>query len=371
MYTDTQFLNDLLKLLKQPTLTTNKPALQTVVEAITREIKQIPELSVEVFEKDGALSLLAYAGQVRPRSFKVLLNGHLDVVPAKDDQFTPQTKGSKLYARGALDMKTASLVFIKLFVELAPKLPYSLGLQLVTDEEMGGHNGTCHQLATQDIHAEFVLGGEMTQGDINNSSKGICWASLQSTGTTAHSAYLWQGQNAVINLSDQIRTVLSDYPVPPEEAWVTTVNVAMLGTDNQTVNRVPDTASATLDIRFVPDDPNFQSKQTALEYLGDMFPGAKVAITQFEAGHVCKTDNPFVRRLVASCEQVTGKKPAFIKKHGTSDLRFYAEHHIPSVNFGLSGDNIHGDGEYLDLRSLEPYRKTVKHFLQSLNEHEF
>ena len=32
------------------------------------------------------------------------------------------------------------------FRELAADLPYPLGLQLVTDEEVGGYDGTAHQI---------------------------------------------------------------------------------------------------------------------------------------------------------------------------------------------------------------------------------
>jgi len=86
-------------------------------------------------------SPLIYLGAKRPR-FQVILNAHLDVVPAQPDQFRPRREGDRLYARGAQDMKVAALVEAQVFRELAAELPYPLALQLVTDEEVGGRDGT-------------------------------------------------------------------------------------------------------------------------------------------------------------------------------------------------------------------------------------
>ena len=54
--------------------------------------------------------------------------------------------GDRLYARGAQDMKVSALVQAQVFRELAARLPYPLALQLVADEEVGGRDGTLHQL---------------------------------------------------------------------------------------------------------------------------------------------------------------------------------------------------------------------------------
>src|SRR5918998_3594421 len=37
----------------------------------------------------------------------LLLHGHLDVVPGRDEQFEPRLDGDRLYGRGAYDMKGA------------------------------------------------------------------------------------------------------------------------------------------------------------------------------------------------------------------------------------------------------------------------
>src|SRR5580692_3970975 len=65
--------------------------------------------TVERFESGGKPSALVYAAPQRPE-FRVLLNAHLDVVPAPDSQFAPRREGDRLFARGAQDMKISALL---------------------------------------------------------------------------------------------------------------------------------------------------------------------------------------------------------------------------------------------------------------------
>jgi succinyl-diaminopimelate desuccinylase len=117
-----------------------------------------PGFSVEWFESGGKPSALVYRGITRPR-FSLILNAHLDVVPAATRQFQPYRDGDRLYARGAQDMKVSALVQALVFRELAGSLPYPLGLQLVTDEESGGRDGTLLQLE-QGVTGQFAVIGE-------------------------------------------------------------------------------------------------------------------------------------------------------------------------------------------------------------------
>src|SRR3954463_14294511 len=104
-----------------------------------------PGFTVERFESNGKPSALVHAGASRPR-FRVILNGHLDVVPGTDDQFRPRRDGDRLIARGAQDMKLSALVLAQVFRDTAATSPFPIGLQLVTDKEVGGRDGTLHQL---------------------------------------------------------------------------------------------------------------------------------------------------------------------------------------------------------------------------------
>lgn len=54
-----------------------------------------PGFTVERFESGGKPSALVYSGARRPR-FQVILNAHLDVVPAPASQFRPRREDGRL-----------------------------------------------------------------------------------------------------------------------------------------------------------------------------------------------------------------------------------------------------------------------------------
>jgi succinyl-diaminopimelate desuccinylase len=256
----TQDLNNLLAI---PSTADNPAALADAVAYVAAILAKYPAITVERFNRAGKPSLLAYTGKTRPEQFTVLLNGHVDVVPGKPEQFTPLEKDGKLYGRGALDMKAAALVLTQVFCDTAPGAAYPLGLQIVADEEIGGHDGTGLQLE-QGVRAEFVIAGEFTKpGQICTASRGICQMRVQFHGTAAHSAYPWNGDNAAARAAAAVQKLLAAYPVPAKEEWVTTVNISGLNTPNTTFNAVPDSAVLMLDCRYIPGDEHFARQQAA------------------------------------------------------------------------------------------------------------
>ena len=63
------------------------------------------ELKVDGSDHDGLPVILAEAGPADGPT--VVFHGHLDVVPAREGQFTPRVAGDRLIGRGAYDMKGA------------------------------------------------------------------------------------------------------------------------------------------------------------------------------------------------------------------------------------------------------------------------
>jgi succinyl-diaminopimelate desuccinylase len=312
-----------------------------------------PGFTVERFESRGKPSALVYAGPARPR-FRILFNGHLDVVPGSDEQFRPRRAGHFLYARGAHDMKVAALILAEVFRDHARDLPFPLGLQLVTDEEVGGFDGTGHQVA-QGVAAEFVLIGEQSGLRVVAESKGILQVRLIAHGVAAHAAYPWLGRNALVALHGAIGAVLGRYPTPEAEAWRTTVNLARIETGNRAFNQVPADATAWLDVRFPPAD----SSDEIVAFLRSL-PGIDVVVDSLGAPHHADPGSADVARLQAAARSV-GYDGGLLRKHGAADGRFFP---TDAVIFGPGGDGQHGPDEHLDLRTVTPYREALIDFLR-------
>ena len=168
------------------------------------------------YKNKGVSSLLFYNTPNIPKKFKLILSAHLDVVPGKPNQYKPRIIGDKLIGRGAYDMKGAAAAEILVFKELANEIFYPLGLQIVTDEEIGGFNGAKYQ-HTSGVDTEAMLAGECsTDLAIGIRAKGIVWLKINFEGVAAHSAYLWEGKNPIYDISSFLNKLWKEYPIPKQ-----------------------------------------------------------------------------------------------------------------------------------------------------------
>jgi len=64
-------------------------------------------------------------------------------------------------------------------------------------------------------------------------------------------------------------------------------------------------------------------------------------------------------------EEVTDHECKLLDGHGASDMRFASEKGMPSVTFGPWGENYHGDGEFIYIKSLELFYKVMNKFIET------
>jgi succinyl-diaminopimelate desuccinylase len=369
MLDDSADLDDLLasatRLLAIPSTADRPDELRRAVEFVVDFVG--PGFAVERFESDGKPSALLYAEAHRTRpEFRVILNAHLDVVPGEPAQFRPRRDGDRLHARGAQDMKITGLVQAQVFREQATRLPYPLALQLVADEEVGGRNGTLHQIE-QGVTGVFVILGEHSRLNVVADSKGLLHARLRATGRASHGAYPWLGDNALLKIVKTVTRLLGRYPPVAEEAWRTTVNLARVETPNQAFNQVPAVAEAWLDIRFPADDAelNGPTEQQVTAYLlGFCEPGVEVSVDHLDPPHHADHDRPEIRALRRAA-QGQGYPADFLYKHGSGDGGFYSARGAAAVSFGIGGDGQHGPHEYAEISTIAPYHRALTEFLLS------
>jgi len=353
-----QKILDLLKqLVSVESVDSKKEKLQEVLDVA---LAQLDGYTIERFNQNNHPSILAYVGNKRQEKFKIIFNAHLDVVSGRPDQFVPLEKDGKLYGRGTNDMKGGGAVEILVFKELAKTLPYPVALQLVTDEEIGGYDGTQLQIKNG-VHAEFVIAGEPTDYGINNKAKGIIWMNVKTKGIAAHGAYQWKGESAILKMKKALDSIEKEFPALTKEEWKTTINIAKLETSNSTYNKVPDDCVMKLDIRFIPED-----WKTIKPKIEKMFEGMELEFLEFEPPQLTDENNRFVRSLQKATQAVTGKNAEIIVKHGGSDIRHFNGVHEDGVTFGPVGEGLHSDNEWVDIKSLGEYYQILKKFLVQL-----
>lgn len=334
----------------------NPKALEKVLGVALAHLKGY---TIERFENNGVQSALIYHSKKRPKKFTIILNGHLDVIPGKDYQYVPHIKGRRLYGVGSMDMKASVACLIMAFKEVANAVHYPLGLQLVTDEEVGGFYGTKYQIA-KGVRADFVLAGEPTNFDIVHQAKGVLWVKISARGKTAHSAYPWRGKNAISTMNTFLEILKKKYPIPKQEEWVTTVNVSNIETSNQTFNKIPDDCVLWLDIRYIPKET-----RTIVSDMKKLLPkGLVLHIVANEPALLTRDDHQYLMTLQNVGQQVMKKNIIIRGAHGSSDARHFARVHCPGIEFGPIGGGIGSDHEWVDISSLETYYRVLKKFLQ-------
>jgi succinyl-diaminopimelate desuccinylase len=360
--TISQILDLSKKLIAVPSVQGNTEGMKKVLDIANHELGT--NFPIETFEQNGISSLLARNTLKRPKRFRVILNAHLDVVPGEEKIFKPKVKDGRLYGRGSYDMKAAAAAMILLFKDIEDKVDYPLGLQLTTDEEIGGIDGTKHQVESG-VRADFVITGEGTNLRAIHQSKGMLRIKLTASGRASHSAYPWLGENAILNLHSAINAILSKFPSPKEETHTTTITVTHIATRSSSEHTVtPDHCEALLDVRYASLD-----RHTILSTIKSLLP-QNIELEVLHSSHVHNTDanNAYIKVLETASHKTMQERMVLANAHGTSDARHFAEVGCEGVEFGPVGGGHHHEGEWVDIISLEKYYRILENFLTGIKK---
>lgn len=120
----------------------NTQEVQKCFEYIKQELVDLP-FTIEEITRNNHLSVIWRSAPTLNNHKKILLNAHLDVVPASDSMFTLRRDGDKLIGRGVTDMKFGIACFIvalkQIYTETKTLPP--VDIIITSDEEIGGHDG--------------------------------------------------------------------------------------------------------------------------------------------------------------------------------------------------------------------------------------
>jgi acetylornithine deacetylase len=142
-----------------------------------------------------------------------VLSGHTDVVPVdgqkwSSDPFKPEVRGTRLYGRGACDMKGFLGVALALAPEIAKaKLKRPIHLALSYDEEIGcnGVIGLLEDLKAQAIKPALAIVGEPTLMKVVGAHKAGAVLHTKCRGHEHHSSAPEKGANAVMMAGEFVR----------------------------------------------------------------------------------------------------------------------------------------------------------------------
>jgi succinyl-diaminopimelate desuccinylase len=319
------------------------------------------EITVDGREHDDLPVILAEVG---PKSAPtVVLHGHLDVVPAREGQFTPRVEGDRLIGRGAYDMKGALAAMMYALKDAAAQDEIRLRFVCVPDEESEDvTRRSTDMLVKEGLKADFALTGEPTDLHIGVQAKGVLAVRVQVSGTAAHGSTPWLGDNAILKAHDAFRRI-ETLPFSRESSDLfdrPSINLArIIGGD--AFNKVPDVCTMDVDIRFLPNqDPGEIMAQ--IRAIGDL----EIVKSFVRAPVIVSRRNAYVLALREAVGRSIEGDALSIGRDGSSDAISFIEAGIPAVEFGPIGGGHHGPHEWVSISSLAHYRRALGDFVRHL-----
>ena len=324
--------------------------------------------------------------------FSVILNGHVDVVPAGDrsqwkwDPFGGEITDTKILGRGTSDMKAgvAGLLFaMKVLKDSQAELKGNIRLHIVSDEESGGQYGTswlCEQGYADGGNAA-IIAEPTSNWTIESGQKGLLHLIFKATGESAHGSLgNYKGDNAIFKLNkvlthiDLLTRIEGHYPEDLLDALKTSqmvaekelgvpgignvinhvsANVGLISGGTRP-NMVPDYCEATIDCRL-PYGVDHEEVEAAVK---EMIAVSEVTGVSYELrwmseANVTRDDSELVQAIKKNAEALWGFTVYPAWQWACSDAREYRYKGIPTIQYGPSNtEGIHAPNENVDIEDV-------------------
>lgn len=299
-----------------------------------------------------------YVSTTNKRKTKVLLQAHLDVVPARDEQFDMSEDDEKLYGRGVFDMKFAAACYLQLIEDLKDELDkYDFGIMLTTDEEQGGENGV-GALLEHGYTADVCIlpdGGDNWQ--IEESCNSVWIVKIRSLGNSAHGSRPWEGDNAITKLTDCIYEIRKQFT---NKKYENTLTVSQIN-GGCALNQVPDQAWATLDMRF-KNEANYIELRPAIEK-SIVKEGLLLETIAHVGATKLNTNNQFVKSFIDIAQTKAPVELGYCHSLGSSDAHYFESRGIPTILVRPRGGGAHSDTEWVNKADLDTYYELIKEYV--------
>ncbi len=330
---------------------------EAVVAAVSRQLRDRHPLLANESNLEDRPNVFGWWRTEEPLGEPLVLNGHIDVVPAGDEAawqhppFGGIQEGGRIHGRGAVDMKgplIAGMYAVRALRDAGVLLPFDVQVQCVMGEESGGL-GTISAIETEPRPGAAVV-LESTEGVVCPASGGILQFTICVEGRSVHTSVPWHGVSALdklIVIYESLRELArrrdEQLAHPLFEALPMKAPFAV-GTFNAGEWRaaVPERARMEGRIGILPGealaDVRALVEQTVAsvserdEWLRE-HPARVVWISEGAPAWETAVDSPIVRALVEGARAVADETPIGAATYG-SDAGHFAAAGIPTVLFG-------------------------------------
>ncbi len=385
--------------------TTSPPGLNypKISQVLARELKELgvsPSVSYipEPTFKRKVVPELGLTGP-RPNTWatlkgeepgpKIVLNGHVDVVPADpsgwtNDPFKATVKNGKIYGRGAADMKgsdAAAIFSLKALVETGAKFSGSITPTFTTDEEVGGYTGVNYlvdkRVITKDT--DYCISTDSGIEVLHIAALGDSVFVITVKGKAAHSGRGWTGVNAIeeaAGLIEKFKELGKEVAkkrskIPAEPMFGTKkmrpglyVNVIKGGLKS---NIIPDTCVIQVDRRLIPDENAIEAERAISRVVREYArkSPAKISIQKMPGYDPMMTppDHMLVKVVRKQARKVLGRDTPLAGSQGSTDMAVVTKLGVPVAVLGATREDskIHGIDENVRISDLVSITKIMAH----------
>lgn len=306
----------------------------------------------------------------------VVLNHHMDVVPAQDQEgwifppFSGHLDNGIIYGRGTQDCKGLGVAHygaLKRLKESALPIIRTVHLIIVPDEERGGFHGTKEFIdhpACVALNIGYVLDEGMPSGDksrllLKVDERTPIQFRVVSSGQQGHASH---GEHdnclhrlinflhdvAVFNEKEQ-RSAKSEHA----DACIS-MQITSLTADNTALNVIPGYAHATIDMR-IPSSVSVQEGIALIDLLMQNHTGLtyEILATSHERSAQLSSRSLLYQSVARAVIECNFEPIPFVFK-ATTDARFYSHAGIQTLGITpfTSAANLHGTNESISITDL-------------------
>jgi len=303
---------------------------------------------------------------------RVIVAGHIDTVPVADNEtavFVSSGQGlpsdgtivpeDVVFGLGSCDMKGGVAVALRAAVSIENP-QFDVTYIFYECEEVDSERNGLTLIAAE--HSEWLTADiavllEPSNANIEAGCQGTLRAKISTTGTRAHSARSWLGDNAIHNLGD-ILARLNAYE--PAKVMIDGLEYreglnAVQVTGGIAGNVIPDSATVDVNYRYAPSTSGKQAEA----HIREVFDGFLVEFVDNVSGAMPGLDRPALGDLVS---RVGGK---VAPKFGWTDVARFSAMGVPAVNLGPGDPGLaHSRNEHVSVAQLKQCEETVFDWLK-------
>lgn len=321
----------------------------------------------EIIFCHGVPNIVARIGEKKHR--KILLNSHVDVVPAGNyinwdfNPFSAYIDKEYLYGRGASDSKSgvAAIMMVMKLLKEKEKLQGELEIMITGAEESGSENGTIAMLEKFTPNYDAAIVVEPSNMCIEIGQRGLRWLEVCIHGIAGHSARPYLGLNAISEAGKvisalELLTFDNENQLFEERLQRGGVSVNKISGGIQN-NIIAEDCKMVLDCRMMPGDTAENVYKKIYEAVSSSVDSrCHIEVNFLGNGwdpFILNEEEPIVRTIKEASYKVMKKKMTVRGKAGCTDASHIYNKGVPVLIFGPGNPNeSHSSNERVKIDNI-------------------